>query len=842
MAAPAFSTGTLLEAYRGTEMAAADAGTRYAHSRMRLEGRLGKAGMNAEDTETLFEAYERMYVPDFGASGVRLPGNDAARRLHDAATRAGVTPAEMQEFTASLRTQRQAEQRVNHVSRQLYLVGGDQLIGSARNDVEEMLDLRQQVTRIARRMNPEADIKTVAGLVENGNATGSARFDPLRRTVEVALDPTKFNPAQEAYRALWQSVSGLLSEREREVLAASLLGKNRDLDKSGVGPEKLAEAFTRWAAPDRAKHKGPIDTAFKPVINFFERVANAARGMGFQNAEDVWRRAERGSLAVRSQRDDIGGIRVPDRRKDPSAHDRVKQSLSSLTDVEVAKLLRDQKQAVDAARLQRQSALRAMTIYNPAVRGVKRVLSYFGPEGRDVLRDDDAKVRDLMRGLAVLEGERNQRARASVAQAHSMPDPGAPDPGIPSTADMIAAQAGKGTARVEGVKGVYTVEDGPARAPDGATYGMTVGLDSAQGPLKLGFVRDAAGAGAMIDAFERLVGEGQASPIARQLADVANISGKQDIEAIRKSGLLDERLDGLIGKRDAYAFVYPLKTGDLVFQDREAQWRAATPAEFSAYSLSVGDKHMQAAAEIISLDARRATIHNRDREGRAGGSEQSRPRPDQVPEERRQYLTVPPSEEIRAKSMGAKYDDRTQTFYVDTAEPRLVEATREWQGSVAAERRANERSDIAAAADKGVAAPAALAQSEQARHVDVRETSPAAALKVAARIETGEAQPVRLDPAMNPDQRRSAVMTMGDDLLKAAHKVTAQALADIRTALQRHLVETKERPAELLRGKLELSTGKTALEVELKARGLSIEQVGQKPKTRARSRDKGHSV
>jgi len=100
-----------------------------------------------------------------------------------------------------------------------------------------------------------------------------------------------------------------------------------------------------------------------------------------------------------------------------------------------------------------------------------------------------------------------------------------------------------------------------------------------------------------------------------------------------------------------------------------------------------------------------------------------------------------------------------------------------------------------------------------------------------------EARPVRLDPAMSPEQRRAAVTSMGDDLLKASYKATAQALAGVGGALQSH---PKERPAELLRDKLELSTGKTALEVELKARGRSIEQVGEKPKTRSRSsRDKG---
>jgi hypothetical protein len=332
----------------------------------------------------------------------------------------------------------------------------------------------------------------------------------------------------------------------------------------------------------------------------------------------------------------------------------------------------------------------------------------------------------------------------------------------------------------------------------------------------------------MISAFENVTANGRASMLARALAQTANNAGQADIDTIRKSGLLDERLDALIGSRSAYAFVYPLKSGDLIFQTEDGRWRAATAAEFKAYALQNGNEHLRAAAEVIPLADRAAAVA-RDREGRAVPVAAAAPAAEAPP---RSYLEVPPSEEARAREAGARFDERIGRFYVPEGDAAAHAATQPWRDPAARERAEEERGAITGAASRGEVLPRELAGSAQAPIAE-----PAA---MAARIvpTAAAAEPFRLDPATTRGERQAAVEKISAEELPARHAATIAALQ----AVQQRVAAGEPKTPEMSRALLELTAGRTALETTMRDKGLTFQQLETPAKPRARSRDQGQGL
>lgn len=804
MNAGRLTTDDLLGRHRSAEMEAVRARDSYTLRRDSISEALAGAGMDRERMDVLFQSYERLVDPEFGAAGWRhLANNETARRFHDEAMRSGISPDDWALYTGALKDWRLAENWSNAWASQIYSVGGTDMLKLARTEAQDLLQLRGEVLANARRMFPAVDVDVVHNMVEDRNAAGPARYDPLRRLLSVSLDMTdpSFEPRQAAYHQLWLAVEPLLGEKERKVLEAKYLtGAPQDLSPAEKAAG-IAEAFSDWMEPDRRRTRG-IDSLFRKVHGFFESVGNAARGRGFQNAEDVLSRARSGAIGARDARQGPG-IRIPD--KDPrsevdSGHRRATEATGALSEHQLAKAIRDQKRAVDASAAKRRSAMRRLTVYNPAVRGFKSVVGYFGTEGRDALREDVRELRELQRGLAVLMAEKHRREDRHISTALGLTDPSSPAPGgqaghdgqAISLAGLASEAIGVEGGAYGGVHGTYTVTPGSHPAPDGDVYPLRVDLQPhGGGSLPVGLARDAGAAGAVIDSFDRVVGEGRSSLQARSLAQHANLAGLGDIDLLKASGMIDERLDKLIGNRDAYALAYPLKTGEMVFLTDDKTWRAATMGEFVAYAQMRGDQHLQAAAEVVSAEdfARRRAETERTRDGAAPVV---RTRDGEEPASER----VPPAEPTAPSTI--------ERNHPTPAEVRSV---------------ATMAADIE---DPGP--PSAPAGAVRPIPRDDRdETAPASmAARTAAQEGKGRAEPFKSTPGRE-DQAVQQLRKFPVEELKATLAATLAAIDE--------LGDKKQSPA-VRREQLEYKTGMTALETVCREKNIPIPQtMGQSRET-----------
>jgi hypothetical protein len=699
------SADQLFAAYRTSAVQAGDAASRYTDQRGAMMGSLVRAGLNSEDVEQMLDVYERMWTPAMGAgAGMRVTVTDqdggkpgqintrdfAERRLHDVATRSGVTADQWALFISALTDQRKSEARVNSLSAALYQYGGYDAASEAKHEADDLIALKGEVMRAARKMNPNLDLKTLTDLAETADVAGPARFDPLRRVAAFSIgmangDADAFK--RDAFKELWSSVEPLLSPKEREVLLQRI-GQNAvhavetGMLRSSDATAKMAEAFAAYMAPDRRDHKHPM----AGLGLFFQRVGNAARGLGYQTPEDVWKRAALGKVAERSH---TTGLRAPSH--DTDAYERMKASVKDIPDYQLRRMIREQKDALDQAHDARRSLIRRFITYNPAVRGFKRVVSYFNPEARDALKADKTEMQQLARGLGLLNAELRGRTAAEIdlATGSSNPRGQGPNPQNPQ----------RGPAQRDGKHGIYTIVPAAAVAAErGMVYQINLDRADGSGTVPLGAVRDIASANVLIDSFEALPAlvTGKASTQARALALAANAAGLSDIRVIRESGLLDIRLDQMVGQGDAMAFAYPLKTGDVIFQDQRGNWRAETLAGFAAYTLQTGNEHLQTAAKIIDL-ATRQDAKEHEAPTNAAAAAGVAPTSGATKEAPATFgaasgvtaLNVAPSQTVQAEQAGAIHTINGE-FVVDTANVAALDRTAEFRTAAAAVKQADE--------------------------------------------------------------------------------------------------------------------------------------------------------
>ncbi|TAN61715.1 MAG: hypothetical protein EPN20_11975 [Magnetospirillum sp.] len=783
-------------AYRDIAFATTEAAERYAAERARMTARLVAANIRESEIDTLFEALERMPDPSFGAISSRSVGNDPARRLYDLAARNGVPREEWDAFVATLKERRQREEMADRVSGRLYAVGGRYAVDGSREETEDLLKLRRIVIDSARQMNPHVEVRVLHSLVEDVERIGDSRFDPLKRVLEVALDPARMHPEREAFRALWGSIEDLLGEKEREVIdrhfgkshrQAHAIGRlSTDPDAPVVAENErmsaAAGAFASYMNPDRRRQQGikvgvgsyqaDLPAALKPAADFFVRVGNAARGLGFQTVEDVYRRAASGAVAGRRAPGSADGVRLPPASDGKEAQGLVRASVLRMSDVELALAIRKTRRSVDEMRIRRKDIWRRLAVYNPAVRGMKKVVSWFGTEGRDALKADEREMRSLMRGLALLEAEKARRGREAVA-------------GI-STGQGYTPM-GPDNPR-QGRFGMFHLIEGGALAPERyqpARNGMAMELSLNPGAgmpsVALGAVRTADAAELVADAFERMAGGGRASIEARKIAYEANQEGMQDnrdIDLIRRSGFLDPDLDRAIGGRDVLAYVYPLKTGDVLFQAEDGRWRAGTMEEFLGYAARSPDRHLQAAAEVVELSVRTGpgvpaapSVRSADREG----------------------APIPPPVAPPESRPGGSLDTAPR-------EPPPPSGATEGSDWVQGAPRADARGSLASGGGE-------------------RRLSDLVSQQIlpAARIAAEPGRVFKSDPASSIQDARGALKAEPDDRLSAIYKETKLALDQLEPG------RAKDR--------VELSAGLTAVKAEMKARGLEVEDIGKtKPK------------
>lgn len=750
----------------------------YDHAREDLRRELLGGGMGEGEIAAILETFEQGPMPGFGNTAPGRPAFDHALRNR-------VSPGAFTRFVTALKSFRSATATAARVQETAFAVAGGDFVNKVVGEAENLRRLRDEVAAIARRMNPAVSIDTLYRIVGDDDRSRAGDFDPLRRVVAVALDPTEMDPRQAAYAEMWKSVQGLLSERERRVLETRFGGAD------GGGETAAAEAFVAWAAPSgRRKPDDEVKSMLAPFRRFFDRVANVARGRGFQTVEDIWRRAERGSVASRGDAG-LDAIEAPDQHADRSGYTAMKASISRLTAAELAEAVRKQDTAIFEARKARAASLRGGTraLFDNAVgRTARGALHAFDGAFEDPFRQEDRRLHALLRGRVLLSAERTGRARAFAGGMEGRgggPGPGAPEPsglgprGFAASSETVVKPAANddraaAVSAIDGARGRYTVS--PRRGQGGRDFFMLSVDDGAAPsaaaggePTPIGAFGSKAALHSFVDAIDAVRPSGGPSALARRVADLANEAAvadnpNADVDVIRKSGLLDHRLDDAVAARDMLAFAFPLTTGDVVWQDGEGRWQAGSFDVFRENAARRRDRHLTAAVDAIATEAasRRA--------------------------DERRWLDVPPVAEAAAVAKGAQWDATERRFFAPDAA--VARRTAEW---------AHRRRHAATAAEA----------------VPTASPPAAAAFSAPATSEAGE--------GIEPVERR------GGPVATAARNIGAMAKM-IVTGIPPRVVYDQGRPLKDLSA-AELLTARRSASAELKEVDRRVDAGGWTPAT-----------
>lgn len=181
--------------------------------------------------------------------------------------------------------------------------------------------IAKRVVEIVRQIAPQTNVEIANDLsvrVGGRDLPGGGQFDPVRNLVTVALnfgDP-EITAGHEAVHALRNA--DLFTDQEWATLEKA--AKDRWIDELGVRDiegydrlseseqieEAIAQKFAEWRMQP-AKELPSIRRAFAKIRDFFQRLANALRGMGFRTVEDVFEAAERGEVGRRESKASRGG-------------------------------------------------------------------------------------------------------------------------------------------------------------------------------------------------------------------------------------------------------------------------------------------------------------------------------------------------------------------------------------------------------------------------------------------------------------------------------------------------------------------------------------------------------
>lgn len=287
----------------------------------------------------------------------------------------------------------------------------------ALDDVDRAVELRLGVFEAARRMNPAVRIETVRGVLGEDHEQGGLPegFDPLRRLVRVAMDAP--DAPDRIYASVWRSIEEILDPDELAAVRASY-----------DTPEAAAEAFAAWVqGEDRPADAGP----FRRVRSFLGRVANAARGVGFVTAEDIFRQAEQGMFARRAElmhgRNPVAAVRMPNPKREPQRYERWQRALRSASREDLA--------------LAREATKRALDGHNRRLRSLGCVLTAPFRRGQWARLSENRAA--LKRGLRAVE------QALEAAQSRDQAQAAAHDPALMAEAQRVVERYAAAREKVE---------------------------------------------------------------------------------------------------------------------------------------------------------------------------------------------------------------------------------------------------------------------------------------------------------------------------------------------------------------------------------------------------------
>ena len=651
------------------------ASDRYTSTRTNVETELRAGGLSDHDIGNLLESYERQWRPGFDDAQSLGGNNTRARQSLDQALRSHVDPATLSSFVAALKSHRATSATAARAQENLYAIGGGEILDKTLKETEVLREMRRNLVTEARRINPQISITAQNGLFGTDAEADAGMLDPVRKTLALSLDVTTGSPRQAMLRDMWPSMEGLLSDEEKKILQEHVRADFARKDpayRSGetIDPEQMREAmikaFVSYAEPSGIrKPDSAITASFKPIKNFMERASNLARGRGFINSASVWRRALSGQIGERAETD--AGLRISSRQANDAQLKASRASVRTMTDGELTRAITNQNNVIYGARQERSGVLHKMFVTSSVARGLSRATNYFSSDSKDALAAEQGRLKELAQGRVLLMAEQTRRDRDRGDQANSSPDrgtdlneppspgstplPDGPGEGGPYRAQDMSVRAGLAAASNENGVRVYDGNHAsfavaePGREGEGTQYKVSmVGREG--GNMALGQFSSPDMASTYISQMDGTALR-SVSPQASDLAKIANgtdrtSNANADIDRIRASGLLDGRLDEAVARKEATAFVYPLKTGDVLWEAAPGRWQAGSMEDLKAFALSRNDVQLDGAMVAIAQGQKERQNDNRA------------------------WLIVPPRDESAAMRAGARWDALEEKFYAPT--------------------------------------------------------------------------------------------------------------------------------------------------------------------------------
>ena len=629
----------------------------YVAKRAGLLNELTKAGrFPKENAERLVESAEAMWLPGFDTFSARGPSMQTSPNAeYLEAIRKEVGPEQFNLFVSSLRDFRVREHQDQQLTDQLARFVPPERFAKLEAQTTDLEGYRNDLANMVRQINPAMSL---AGVERGFMAEQDPSIDPLSQTIALSLDPSQFDQKKAVHKELFRSVAEGLTEKQRKVLDQAFglatrisrdAGKTWEevpeggqvtpdsedpsvgtlTDEDGVVIQagirirtesfdrdktitRAADAFSALVA-DKRKPAPLAEQALKPFRTFFERSANLLHGRGFQSVEDVLKRAQDGTVGARAARIAAKpGIRMPLPKDNPGGADGVRTAIAKMTSQELALAIGHQKEVLADKRRAQYSLVNRIFRYRD-VSGTAET-THSQTKGNKHKRRDRAEVKQLTRALTALMAEHRKRASHNVAGEFKMPDPGARNV-MSSPREEFANQMNRQqSAQMPAHEGHVAVS--ASQEQNGRFDVKWHDPDTGKGFPLAGDANEA-GAFAMIQAFQSVT-SGPKSPMAERLVGEINRAGalnNADINLLRSSDLIDKDLDAAIGRRDLKAFVYPLKTGDVIFQMSDGSWHAGKREEFIAVAKQTGDQHMRAAADELVKSTGKVLPFERTRDG-----------------------------------------------------------------------------------------------------------------------------------------------------------------------------------------------------------------------------------
>lgn len=848
----------------------------YVAKRAGLMTSLTKSGrFSPQDAERLLESAEVLWLPGFDSFSSRGPNDMASPNteyLNAIRNEVGVDQFNM--FTAALRSFRLAEHQDQQITGQLERFVPPERFALLEAQTNDLEGYRQDLAKMVQEINPSMKL---SGVERGFMAEQSPETDPLAQTMTLSLDPSQFNQNNAVHRELFSSVAEGLTEKERAVLDQAFGMATRisrdggktweelseglliapDTEDASVGTltdedgaivqagihirtepfernktiERASEAFGKMLS-DKRKPDPLIDQALKPFRSFFERSANLLQGRGFQSVEDVLKRAKSGEVGARAANIAAKpGIRMPLPQDNPKGASDVRSSISKMTSQQLAMAIRDQKAELQRKRKAQYSLMTKVFRYRDF--GGNGVKTHAQSTGNKAQRRDRNELKQLTRGLTALMAEQRNRSRHNVAEVFKMPDPGARQ-AQSTVKDQFAEQMHRQQrAEMPAQEGNVAVSPSQSTAGrfDVAWHHPDIGK-----AVPLASDANEAGAFAMIQAFQAVT-SGPKSPQAERLVGEINRAGSlnsADISVLRSSDLLDKDLDAAIGKRDLKAFVYPLKTGDVIFQMSDGSWYAGRREEFVAAAKHAGDKHMRAAAEELTKNTGKVVNFERTRDGLSSAtspSVSSTPsasgKQGPAPVDPINGVTAAATAGIAA-SMAASAG-AVHPYRVTSKDPTVLAAAKQELADLPAERltalrdaTAEALSSVSSTSERDALTRGKLLVSEALSS----QTKPSLQ---ASKSDTA-ASPLKIDDSQAAVPRANLNKLSEEDILET-YKATDKALND--------LPNKQQSSPRQMRDRQHLQMGRTALQEVMRVKGIELHSSNAPKRSQERARKAG---